>query len=153
MNWFKEIYLTAFFILLFGAGVQAAVEVQAFDNDELRERYQSLVFQLRCPKCDNQAVGDSNAPISVDIRQKTYEMLHQGYTDKEIVSFMIDRYTDFVTYKPRMSLFTIWLWLLPGILLLLGLWVLWSMVKNPVVDSSKGLTADESARLKKILEE
>lgn len=153
MNWFNRLFLTALFTLLFGTGVHAAVEVQAFDNEQLRERYQSLVFQLRCPKCDNQAVGDSNAPISVDIRQKTYEMLHQGYTDKEIVSFMIDRYTDFVTYKPRMSLFTIWLWLLPGILLLVGLWVLWSMVKNPVVDSSKGLTADESARLKKILEE
>lgn len=153
MNWLKPSAGIALLLSLFLSTAYAAVELKAFDNDELRERYQDLIFQLRCPKCDNQAVGDSNAPISLDIRQKTYEMLHQGYSDKEIVDFMIERYTDFVTYKPRLTLFTMWLWVLPGILLLLGLWVLWSMVKYPAVENNQSLTPEESARLKKILEE
>lgn len=92
-----------------------------FESAELQERYKKLTYELRCPKCQNQNVADSNAPIALDIRAKVYELLNLGKTDKEIVDYMVERYTEFVTYKTRLSWFTVWLYILPAILLLVGL--------------------------------
>ena len=124
-----------------------------FDSDELRERYSELTFQFRCPKCQNQNVADSNAPISIDIRQKTYEMLHQGFSDQDIVDFMVDRYTEFVIYKPQMSIVTIWLWLVPGFLLASGLVILVTLTRRKQSIDEVTLSDEEALRLKALMEE
>lgn len=154
MTWFKSILAAA--VLLMSVSLSqsfAATEILTFDNEELRERYTELTFQLRCPKCQNQNVADSNAPISEDIRSKTYQMLHQGYSDQEIIDFMVDRYTEFVIYKPQMSFVTIWLWIVPGALLVIGLLFLKRMATSEKQVTEPELSEEEAERLKKLLED
>lgn len=128
----------------------AANELLAFDSDELRERYRQLTFELRCPKCPNQNIADSNAPISEDMRQKTYELLHQGYSNQQIIDFMVARYSEFVIYKPQFSALTLWLWLAPGLLLLAGLALLWRLTrKRPRAATT--LSESEQARVAQLL--
>lgn len=111
MRWTE--LLAAVMILFCAAAVWAAEESRYFDNEDLRQRYQELTAQLRCPKCQNQNIAGSNAPISEDMRDKTYELLHLGYSNEGIVDYMVSRYSEFVIYKPRMTWGTIWLWLVP----------------------------------------
>jgi cytochrome c-type biogenesis protein CcmH len=154
MKWFNvKSFSMLVASMLFSSIAFSAGELLTFDNDELRERYSTLTFQFRCPKCLNQNVADSNAPISEDIRQRTYEMLHQGYTDQEIVDFMVERYTEFVIYKPQMSFLTIWLWIVPLVLLVFGALVLRQLIFKPSAESSASLTEADNERLKKILED
>ncbi|MFQ3228960.1 cytochrome c-type biogenesis protein CcmH [Reinekea sp.] len=154
MKWFSfKLSTFAFLFMLAASSVYAANELLTFDNEELRERYLQLSFEFRCPKCLNQNVADSNAPISEDIRQKTYEMLHQGFSDQEIVDYMVDRYTEFVIYKPQMSFLTIWLWILPFGLLFAGLLVVWQIVSKPNSEATETISAEDSERLKKLLED
>lgn len=154
MKWCNpKVWCMALLLLFSGTTLFAASEVLTFDNDTLRDRYAELTFQLRCPKCQNQNVADSNAPISEDIRQKTYEMLHQGYSDQEIIDYMVDRYTEFVIYKPQMSIVTIWLWIVPAIVLLTGLLLLYRMTRSTEQRGEDQLSDDEKARLNVLLEE
>lgn len=140
-------------IICMSVGI-AATELQQFDSEELRARYDALSYQFRCPKCQNQNVAGSNAPIAVDIRQKTYEMLHQGYSDEDIIDFMVERYTEFVIYKPRMSWITIWLWVLPALVLCLGVFVVWRMShRSPAATHNEPLTAEEQARVDALMKE
>jgi len=154
MKWsnYLSVGLVVIAVNLF-SGVFAASEILTFDNDELRSRYSDLIFQLRCPKCQNQNVADSNAPISEDIRQKTYEMLHQGYSDQDIIDFMVDRYTEFVIYKPQFSIVTMWLWIVPGALLLLGLTLLFRITRSSKQAADIELSDDENQRLKSLMED
>ncbi len=150
MKWFNVLFIL---VVLQATNVFAATEILTFDSDELRNRYTELTFQFRCPKCQNQNVADSNAPISLDIRQKTYEMLHQGYSDQEIVDFMVDRYTEFVIYKPQMSIVTIWLWIVPAVLLISGLIILLTLTRRRVSAEEATLSEDEALRLKALMED
>ena len=152
MAWSKQLSMLLLGWLL-ALSVQAANEILTFDNEALRERYTELVFQMRCPKCENQNVADSNTPISEDIRQKTYEMLHQGYSNQEIIDFMIARYSEFVTYKPQMSVVTVWLWLVPAMLLMFGFAILWHLTHRRSAADTAELSAEETQRLKELLEE
>lgn len=154
MKWFSlKLSAFAFLFMLAASSVFSANELLTFDNEELRERYLKLSSEFRCPKCANQNVADSNAPISDDIRQKTYEMLHQGFSDQEIVDHMVDRYTEFVIYKPQMSFLTIWLWVLPFGLLFAGLLVLRQIVSKPSAGATESISEEDSERLKKLLED
>jgi cytochrome c-type biogenesis protein CcmH len=154
MKWFNlKLAMLILGALLLGSAAFSASELLTFDNDELRERYSKLSFEFRCPKCMNQNVADSNAPISEDIRQKTYELLHQGYSDQEIVDFMIDRYTEFVIYKPQLSFLTIWLWIVPLALLLAGGFILRQLITKPDVGATEALSDADNERLKKLMED
>ena len=95
-----------------------AQEVLPFDNDSQRQLYQELTAELRCPQCQNQNIADSNAIVAVDMRQKTYELVQQGKSRQQVLDYMINRYGDFVHYQPPVNRFTVWLWLLPALMLL-----------------------------------
>ncbi len=121
MNHFK--FLLAFFGLILASVSFAAFDDHRFpfDDEGLKERYEALTYELRCPKCQNQNVADSDAPIASDIRERVYDLLNEGATDKEIIDHMIDRYTEFVTYKPQMSFGIMWLYIIPTAVLVIGL--------------------------------
>ena len=74
----------------------AVIETYDFENESLRERFANLADELRCPKCQNQNIADSNAPIAADLRKQLHAQLHAGRSDQEIVEYMVDRYGDFV---------------------------------------------------------
>jgi cytochrome c-type biogenesis protein CcmH len=83
------------------AGVaQAAIDTYEFAKEGDRERFRELTKELRCPKCQNQDIADSNAPIAADLRKEIFRMLGEGKDNQQIIDFMVDRYGDFVRYKP-----------------------------------------------------
>jgi cytochrome c-type biogenesis protein CcmH len=104
----------------FSLSVQAAIETYQFDSPEQEARFRQLSYELRCPKCQNQAIGDSDAEISGDLRAEVYRMLKEGATDAEIKDFMVARYGRYVLYNPPLDQQTLILWFGPAGLLVLG---------------------------------
>ena len=134
---------------------RAALDTYQFRDQAERERYQQLTKELRCPKCQNQDIADSNAPIAADLRREIFRMLGEGKSNQQIVDFMVDRYGDFVRYKPALSGRTWLLWFGPGILLAGGFVVLAVIVRRrraPVAPGAQQLSAEERERLAKLLE-
>ena len=86
------------------AGVaHAAIDTYEFAKEGDRERFRELTKELRCPKCQNQDIADSNAPIAADLRKEIFRMLGEGKDNQQIIDFMVDRYGDFVRYKPALN--------------------------------------------------
>ncbi|MBN3064699.1 cytochrome c-type biogenesis protein CcmH [Pectobacterium aquaticum] len=110
--------------LLLSFSVLASSEVLRFDNDAQEQQFRELTMQLRCPKCQNNSIADSNSMIASDMRQKVYELMLQGQTKEQVVDYMVDRYGYFVTYEPPITPFTILLWLLPALFLAAGVWMI-----------------------------
>ena len=108
-------------LLLLALPALAVIETYQFSDPTLEKRYRSLSEELRCPKCQNQNIADSNAPISQDLRKLLYEQLEAGASDDEIRQYMVARYGEFVRYRPSFSGVTVMLWMAPVVLLLLGL--------------------------------
>ncbi|MBX2858113.1 MAG: cytochrome c-type biogenesis protein CcmH [Cellvibrionaceae bacterium] len=103
--------------------VFAEFDVFEFANDEERVRFQALVAELRCPKCQNQNLADSNSQIAIDLRNEVYRMLKEQKSDEEIKDFLVDRYGDFVLYRPPVQSNTLVLWWAPAVMLGLGVLV------------------------------
>lgn len=106
-------------------------EIQSFESEQQRQLYLKLTAELRCPQCQNQNIADSNAVVAVDMREKTYELVQQGYSRNQVLDYMIDRYGDFVHYQPPVNRVTVWLWLAPGLLLISLLLVQLKRRANP----------------------
>jgi cytochrome c-type biogenesis protein CcmH len=101
-----------------------AIDTQrAFDDPALQARYEQINRELRCLVCQNQTIADSNATLAQDLRREVREMIEAGKSDAEIRDFMIQRYGDFVLYRPRMTPVNFLLWGAPVLLLLLGTFV------------------------------
>lgn len=118
-----------------GAGHQviAAISVHEFEEEGDRLRFHSLIEELRCPKCQNQNLSDSNSQISIDLRDQVARLITEGKTEADIKSYMVQRYGEFVLYKPPVENNTILLWLAPLIMLVIGLsifgWVIFQRTK------------------------
>jgi cytochrome c-type biogenesis protein CcmH len=102
------------------AGASVAQEPLVFDNAEQEARYLQLTKEFRCLVCQNQNLADSDAPLAHDLRKEIHEMLQAGSTDNQIRSFLVDRYGDFVLYRPPVKANTMALWALPALLLCVG---------------------------------
>ena len=103
----------------FAAGAQTA---QPTPNDPVaNKRAVHLAEQLRCLVCQNQTIADSNAELAVDLRRQIREQIVQGRSDGQIVDYMVERYGDFVLYRPPLKAVTLLLWFGPPALLLLGI--------------------------------
>ena len=116
---------TKFKVLLVAATLVFACQLAAkepliFMNLEQEARYNELTLELRCLVCQNQNLADSDAPLAQDLRKEIYDMMQAGRSNEEIKTFMVDRYGDFVLYKPPVQGNTLALWLAPAVLLLLG---------------------------------
>ena len=114
------IALTLILSALICVSSQAAIEAVKFETPELLERYQSLIAELRCTVCQNQNLADSDADLAKDLRRKTEEMLKAGQSDEDVLSYMRERYGDFVLYSPPLSGSTSLLWLGPFALLVIA---------------------------------
>ncbi len=108
------------FMLLLWPGLTPASAPLVFDNSEQELRFQDLTEELRCLVCQNQNLADSDAPLAQDLRKEIHDMLMNGRSDDEIRSFLVDRYGDFVMYRPPLKGNTLLLWLAPALLLLGG---------------------------------
>ena len=111
----KALLTLLLFVLSFSL---SAEDVLQFDNEQQRKLYQQLTAELRCPQCQNQNIADSHAIVAVDMRQKTYQLVREGKDRDQVLDYMINRYGDFVHYLPPVNRYTLWLWLLPLLVLL-----------------------------------
>ncbi len=100
-------------LLLMALPAAATEELLQFESAEQQQLYRQLTAELRCPKCQNQNIADSNAVVAVDMRNKTLELVRQGQSHDQVIDYMKQRYGDFVHYQPPVQFSTIWLWLLP----------------------------------------
>jgi cytochrome c-type biogenesis protein CcmH len=109
-------FLAAIVLGLSLVGVaHAAIDTYEFAKEGDRERFRELTKELRCPKCQNQDIADSNAPIAADLRKEIFRMLGEGKDNQQIIDFMVDRYGDFVRYKPALNAKTALLWFGPAV--------------------------------------
>lgn len=151
--------LMLFSILAAWSGLSlASIDVYEFEDESKRAEFVSLTKELRCPKCQNQDIADSNAPIAADMRKEVHRLLQEGHDHNSIVNHMIERFGDFVTYKPKVSAETIMLWYGPWLFVVIGLVIIGAMIrlnkstkqeKDTKTASNKELT--HSADVKKIL--
>ena len=146
--------LLASTLLLFMLPAAAVIETYEFSDPTLEERYQELSAELRCPKCQNQNIADSNAPIAQDLRKTLHMKLEEGASDSEILDYMVARYGEFVRYRPSFGGANTVLWLAPvGLLAIGGLVLLITGRRKsaaPVVEA--GLQADDRERVSQLLE-
>ncbi|PKL99853.1 MAG: cytochrome C biogenesis protein [Gammaproteobacteria bacterium HGW-Gammaproteobacteria-6] len=107
-------------VLLLFAGAAAAVDPMPFRDTAEEARFRALAAELRCVMCQNQSLADSSAPIAKDLRREVFDLMREGKSDEEIKAFLVERYTDFVLYKPPLNDRTWWLWFMPVLILLAG---------------------------------
>ncbi len=148
----KLFALVASVVLSFS--VVAAIDVYDFETPDQEAQFHELSNTLRCPKCQNNSIADSNAALAQDLRQKVYEMTKQGKSKDEIVDYMIARYGNFVTYNPPLTASTAILWLAPLSVLVVGFIVIVVRTKRRKVSVETGeWDENKEQRLKALLEE
>lgn len=139
-------------LLLCSSLVRAEIEYRDFKQPEQEQVYQTLINQLRCLVCQNQTIADSNADLAKDLRRQVYEMLQQGQTEAQIVDFMLQRYGDFVLYKPLVNLKTGLLWFGPVLFMLIGLISVWLFARRKPNQTGSGFTKQEQQHIEQLLE-
>ena len=116
--------LIASLLLLAGLGgagpALAAIDVYTFDTPAQEQTFRELTRELRCPKCQNQDIADSNAGLAKDLRDKTYQMVREGKNKEEVVDYMVARYGNFILYDPPLMASTLILWLGPLLVIVIG---------------------------------
>ena len=135
--------MRALIILGLFLACSAAVAIdteKAFDDPELQARYEKIIDEVRCLKCQNQTIKDSNAFLAADLRREIRRMIEEGMSDDEIFDFLVERYGDFALYRPRASGKTLVLWIAPAVFLLGGGILLFNIVRRrmalPIGDES-----------------
>ncbi|AXK73565.1 cytochrome c-type biogenesis protein CcmH [Lysobacter sp. TY2-98] len=101
-----------------------------FRNAAEEARFRDLTHQLRCVMCQNQSIADSEALIAIDLRREILQLMREGRSDDEIRRFLVDRYGEFVLYKPEVEPSTWLLWFGPVLVLLTGGAVVWRVVRD-----------------------
>jgi len=111
----KRILQTLLVVLFTGMGNVALATEDNFHFDDPKQSalFFELTKELRCPKCQNQNIADSDAMIAIDLKRKVYQLLQEGNDKQQVIDFMKQRYGDFVYYQPPVNVMTIWLWIIP----------------------------------------
>lgn len=117
-------------LLLLTGFANANVALPVSENPELEKRVQAISEELRCLVCQNQTIADSHADLAIDLKNQVREMLAQGKSNKEVTDYMVQRYGDFVLYRPPVKNTTWLLWFGPFLLLVGGVGFLFLKLKN-----------------------
>ena len=143
------------FLFLFSiattSAMAAPIETFKFESAETEKIFHKLSEEIRCLVCQNQNIAESNADLAKDLRLEIYNMLSQGKTEDEIVDFMVQRYGDYVLYRPPFKPMTWLLWFGPVIIFVLGVIFAIRLMKaqsSTVVDDS--LSEEEIERIKSL---
>ena len=161
----RHLIVRAMAMVLLVAGLSmfawANIDTYQFDNPRQEAQYRALIEEFRCPKCQNQNLAGSDAPIAQDLKQKTYDMVKDGRSDGEIRQYMNERYGDFISYKPPVRPSTWILWFFPPVLLVFVM-LAWfirnrnsskraAVIDNPIEEGYAPLSAAEQQRLQNLL--
>lgn len=149
----RKLIVTCFLLFnVFTLATASAIDTFEFENIEQEQTFHSLTKVLRCPKCQNQNISDSNAELAKDLRNKTYELVKEGKTEDEVVDYMVARFGNFVRYDPPITPATIFLWLGPLLFILFGFLVLYKQAKKKSRQEDE-LDGEETSRLQEILKQ
>jgi cytochrome c-type biogenesis protein CcmH len=139
------------FALIF-AGAAIAKDAQPNEDPKIEQRMKTLTEQLRCLVCQNETLADSRAELAEDLRKEIRAQIRAGKTDQEIITFLTDRYGQFILYRPQVTPTTYLLWFGPFILLAVGLVILFRYIgrrRDSIHDNP--LSNDERKRAAKLL--
>ena len=115
--------MRAFFLsvlLALSAAPAFAIDITQFDDPAKQEQYLRLTHELRCMQCLNTSIADSQVDLAADLRKEVHDMVAAGKTDDEIRKYMVDRYGEFILFRPLTNARNMWLWLAPGVFLVIG---------------------------------
>ncbi len=143
---------SALLIVLVSGPVWAGEARPLGEDPAVEARLKHLAIELRCLVCQNQTLADSNAPLAEDLRREVREMIVKNMSDKEIIDFLVERYGDFVLYRPPLKATTTLLWVGPFVLLIVGATVLVITLRRrarKVVDAP--VTDEEHRRVEQLL--
>ena len=135
-----------FVVLLLGNTASAIDTAEAFEDPVLQARYEHIISEVRCLKCQNQTIKDSSAILASDLRREIRRMLDEGLSDAQIYDFLVERYGEFALYRPRASGKTLFLWIAPAFLLLGGTFLLVMVVRRRMllpIDDEPGNEIDQ----------
>ena len=138
--------------VFFTASVYAApIETFQFDSPETEKVFHKLSEELRCLVCQNQNIAESNADLAKDLRLEIYTMLQEGKSEDEIIEFMVQRYGDYVLYRPPFKPMTWLLWFGPILIFALGLvFVVRFMKSQSSAAKPAALSEEELERIKNL---
>ena len=136
----------ALLLLLIQGAFSESIEVKDFENSSQESRYLDLIDNIRCPVCQGQSIGGSNSSLAKDLREQVRQMILNDKSDNDIYLFMIERYGDFVIFKPPINLKTYLLWFTPLIFLVLCFIYLIRIISKKRDFSPKSSSEIERAR-------
>jgi cytochrome c-type biogenesis protein CcmH len=139
-------------LLWIGTALGGTLASYEFDNPTDKEAFRDLIEEIRCLVCQNESLAGSNAELAQDLRQEVYDMFRAGKDKEEIVTFLVDRYGDFVLFRPPMKPSTYPLWFGPIILLVVATFFLFRALRKKKVSPEAELSVEEQARLEKMLQ-
>lgn len=146
-EWRRLLMLLVMLVTVLPLNGQAREE--RMDDPELQKRFSELADELRCPKCQNETIAESGAPISSDMRERVRQLLREGYSDEEILDAMVARFGDFVRYRPEFEPRTWILWLGPFIAIVVGIGIVVMITRRTrrgPMEGSTVLSDDERRR-------
>ncbi len=129
----------------------AAIDTLQFASEQQEQQYRHLTESLRCPKCQNNSIADSNAMIAADMRMKVYQLTREGQSPQQITDYMVARYGNFVTYQPPLTASTLILWAGPALFVLLGVLVIFARSRKR--STASALDEAEQQRLAALLQQ
>jgi cytochrome c-type biogenesis protein CcmH len=138
-------------LLAVGPSAQPTIETYTFATPAQEQRYKDLIDELRCLVCQNQNLADSDAELAQDLRRKTYEMIKAGKGDGEILDYMVQRYGDFVLYRPPLKGTTLALWVGPFLILAIGVGVLMRVISRRRAETNETDDAAALSRVERLL--
>jgi cytochrome c-type biogenesis protein CcmH len=145
-HWRRAAFVAAALLLSLGSALAASAIAreapEVGENPAIEHHMMELAKELRCVQCQNQTLADSEAPLAVDMRQKMRELLAQGKSDEEVRQWLVDRYGDFVLYRPPVQGNTVLLWFGPGLLLIGGLAALYITLQRRMARLDAAAAAD-----------
>ena len=120
----KMVYQFLFFgLVLITNNAYANNNPITFNNKNLEQRYYSLIEEIRCLVCQNQSLADSDAPLAQDLRNEIYKMIHSKKSNNQITNYLVERYGDFVLYRPPLKKNTWFLWFGPFLFLAIAFFI------------------------------
>ncbi len=111
-------------LLFFTTPIFALQDFYSFEDLSQKKRFDQLTTNLRCLVCQNQNLAESNAPLAIDLRNQIYLKINEGMADKEIINYLVERYGNFILYRPPLNMLTFGLWFGPILLLITSVFYL-----------------------------
>ena len=137
--------------LFVSMGAFAQQDRYQFDNNKQAILFEELTKELRCPKCQNQNIADSDAVVAKDLRDKVLVLVKEGKSKDEVIDYMIDRFGYFVHYDPPVTPATLVLWVLPVLIVIAGFGFI--VIRQRKASVKQTWSSDDEMLLAKLIEQ